>query len=96
MQGGIFASADGIGGWKELPFRKLHARDDTAIVGNWDPSLQKYVIIVRRDVPACCNKSADVTRHIGRCQTKNISDWYAERTVDGNPCCLQCFENKKP
>ena len=76
--GSVFASPDGIREWKELPFRKLRARDDTAIVARWDQNAREYIIMVRRDVTPCCNKSVDVVRHIGRCQTKNISDWESE------------------
>lgn len=81
--GAVWASPDGISNWKSLPFTKLHDRDDTQPVANWDPGLQRYVIMVRRDVPSP-GKGADVIRHIGRCATKNISDWQAE--TNERPC----------
>ena len=72
--GAVFASPDGKTNWTGLPFKKLHDRDDTKPTAYYDPTVGKYIISVRRDVPVP-GKSPDVMRQIGRCETDNISDW---------------------
>eukprot|EP00040_Diaphanoeca_grandis_P030387 m.179576 g.179576 ORF g.179576 m.179576 type:complete len:633 (-) comp31981_c0_seq2:690-2588(-) len=61
-----YASSDGLK-WNKLPFSPV-AEDDTKPTALWDPTMEKYVIMVRRDLPGS-------GRNIGRCITNNISDW---------------------
>ena len=66
-----FASPDGLR-WTRMgkngttPTTQM---DDTKPTGNWDPTLQRYVIYVRRDVGG---------RHIGRCVTDDFTNWEKE------------------
>ena len=77
-----YSSEDGLH-WKKLPFVPI-ATDDTKPTAYYDPSTKKYAIVVRRDLDAPSNKSSDVVRYIGRCDTTNLSDWQ-ESTPDGCP-----------
>ena len=65
-----YASTDGLR-WRKLAWRAIDT-DDTKPTAQYDPSLGKYVIVVRRDV------APGYTRTIGRCETNNFSDWQSE------------------
>ena len=77
-----YASIDGLH-WIKLPFVAV-ATDDTKPTAYYDPKTKKYAIVVRRDLDAPSNKSSDVVRYIGRCDTTNLSDWQ-ESTPNGCP-----------
>ena len=79
-----YASPDGLR-WTKLPFATV-AEDDTKPTAYWDPHVQKYVVIVRRDLPPPAGKSGDVMRYLGRCETSNISDWQQEVPAGASGC----------
>ena len=84
----IYASANGLN-WTWTGKASITHADDTMDTGWFDPSIGKYVIYVRRDLPIagrnCSGKyesgtGVNTCRLIGRCETSNLTEW-----EQGNP-----------
>lgn len=67
----VYASGDGVH-WNPVLGKPLSNGDDTQPTGQWDASIGKYVIFMRRNIGA---HDSGHRRHIGRCVTSNLSDW---------------------
>lgn len=68
-----YASPDGLS-WTKLGAVRT-AEDDTKPTAYYDPSIKKYVISVRRDLPHPKGRASTVVRHVGRCETTDLTDW---------------------
>ena len=83
----VYGSPDGLH-WTRLGGVPVHTMDDTKPTGNWVPALKRYVVYTRRwgDSHGTMEPAGGAaTRYIGRCETRDFTDWDKDYGPAGCP-----------